>query len=68
MVDWGFHGGSVVKNLLANEGDLGLILGLGRLPGEGNGSPHLYSCLGNPSDKEEPCGLQSMGSRRVRHD
>ena len=33
----GFPGGSVVKNLPANAGDTGLIPGLGRSPGEGNG-------------------------------
>ena len=31
--------------------DLGLIPGLGRSPGEGNGNPLQYSCLGNPMDK-----------------
>ena len=44
-------GGSAVKNLPANVGDLGLIPGLGRLPGEGNGNPLQYSCLGNPMDR-----------------
>ena len=34
-----------------NEGDLGLIPGLGRSPGEGNGNPLQYSCLGNPMDR-----------------
>ena len=34
----GFPGGSVVKNQPANLGDTGLILGLGRSPGEGNGN------------------------------
>ena len=29
-------------------GDLGSIPGLGRSPGEGNGSPLQYSCLENP--------------------
>ena len=33
----GFPGGSAVKNLPASTGDLGLILGLGRSPGEQNG-------------------------------
>ena len=47
----GFPGGSVVKNLSANAGDVGLILGLGRSPGEGNGNPVQYSCLGNPMDR-----------------
>ena len=50
----GFPGGSLVKNPPANAGrarDAGLILGLGRPPGEGNGSSHQYSCLGNPMDR-----------------
>ena len=41
-----FLGGSVVKNLPANAGNAGLILGLRRSPGEGNGNPLQYSCLG----------------------
>ena len=47
----GFPGGSVVKNPPANAGDAGLIPGLGRAPGEGNGNPIQYSCLENPMDK-----------------
>ena len=43
-----FPGGSVVKNQPARTGDMGLIPGLGRSPGEGNGNPLQYSCLGNP--------------------
>ena len=39
-----------VKNLPCNEEDLGLIPGLGRSPGEGNGALLQYSCLGNPMD------------------
>ena len=35
----GFPGGSVVKNLPANGGDVILIPGLGRSPGDGNGNP-----------------------------
>ena len=54
-----FPGGLVVENPPANEGDADLIPGLGRSPGEGNGKPLQYSCLGNPT--EEPGGLQSMG-------
>ena len=49
----GFPGCSVGKNLPANSGDardLGLNLGLGRSPGEGNGILHQYSCLENPMD------------------
>ena len=44
-------GGSVVKNLPASAEDardVGLIPGWGRSPGEGNGNPLQYSCLGNP--------------------
>ena len=48
---WGFPGGSVVKNPPVNVGDAGLIPGLGRSPGEGNGNPLQYSCLGNPMDR-----------------
>jgi len=43
----------VVKNLPANIGDtedMGLIPGLGRSPGEGNGDPLQCSCLENPMD------------------
>ena len=46
----GFPGGSVAKNLYANAGDSGLIPGLGRSSGEGNGSPLQYSCLETPID------------------
>ena len=47
----GFPGDSLVKNLPANAGDMGWILELGRSPGEGNGNPLQYSCLGNPVDR-----------------
>ena len=46
----GFSGGSEVKASLCNVGDLGLIPGLGRSPGEGNGNPLQYSCLENPME------------------
>ena len=49
--DWGFPGGSVVKNPPANAGDAGLIPGSGRSPGEGNGNPLQYSCLRNPMNR-----------------
>ena len=48
----GFPDGSVVKNLPAIQKTLGLTPGLGRFPGEGNGNPLQYSCLGNPMDRE----------------
>ena len=47
----GFTGGSAVKNLPASVGDTGLIPGLGRVPGEGNGNPLHHSCLVNPMDR-----------------
>ena len=47
-----FPGGSVVKNLPANAGDPGLISESGRSPGEGNGNPLQYSCMGSPMDRE----------------
>ena len=59
----GFPGDSVVKNPPASAGDTGdagLIPGLGRVPGEGNGNPLQDSCLENPM---EPGMLQSMGSQ-----
>ena len=40
-----------VKNLLVNVGVAGSVPGLGRCPGEGNGNPLQYSCLGNPMDR-----------------
>ena len=46
-----FPAGWVVKNLPANAGDAGSILGLGRSPGEGSGNPLQYSCLENPMDR-----------------
>ena len=46
-----FQGGSVVKNLPANAGDMGSIPESARLPGKGNGNPLQYSCLGNLMDR-----------------
>ena len=53
-LECGFRGGSAVKNLPANagdSGDVGLIPGFGRFPGEGNGNPCQYSCLEIPMDR-----------------
>ena len=47
----GFPISSIVKNPLTNVGDLGLIPGLGRSTGEGNGNSLQYSCLGNSMDR-----------------
>ena len=49
MYMYSFPCGSL-KPSACNVGDLGLIPGSGRYPGEGNGNPLSYSCLGNPMD------------------
>ena len=45
----GFPGGLEGKASACNEGNLGLIPGMGRSPGEGNGNTLQYSCLENPT-------------------
>ena len=47
----GFPGGSGGKESACSAGDPGLVPGLGRSPGEGNGHPLQCSCLGNPTDR-----------------
>ena len=47
----GFPGGSGGKEYACKAGDPGLIPGVGKYPGEGNGNPLQYSCLGNPMDR-----------------
>ena len=58
---WGFPGVSAGKESTCNVRDLGLIPGLGRSLGEGNGYPLQYSGLENSMD-------YSVGSQRVGHD
>ena len=41
----------VAQMVTCNAGDLGLIPGSGRSPGEGNGNPLQYSCLDNSMDR-----------------
>jgi len=51
---WASQVALVVKNPPANAGnirDMGLIPGLGRSLGGGNGNPFQYSCLKNPMDR-----------------
>ena len=48
----GFSSASNSKESACNEGDLGLIPGLGRSPGGGLGNPLQYSYLENPVDRE----------------
>ena len=47
----GFPGGSDSKAPVCSAGDLDSFPGLGRSPGEGNGSPLQYSHLENPMDR-----------------
>ena len=55
---------SVDKESACSAGDAGLIPGLGKFPGEGNGNPLLYSCLESPCT-EKPGVLQSKGLQTV---
>ena len=67
-VSWApLYHSSVGKESACKAGDLGLIPGLGRYPGEGNGSALWYSCLENPMDR----GVWQAtvyGVARVGHD
>ena len=63
-------GGTVVRNLPPNAGDVGLIPGLGRSPGVGNGDPLQYSCLENPMDGADLAGYSPWGrkeSNMIKH-
>ena len=55
----------VVKNPPANAGDPGVIPGSGRVPGEGNGYPLQYPCLGNPVDRGAWWGHSSWGHKEL---
>ena len=61
----GLPGGSVVKNPLASVGDVGLIPGLGRSPGEGNSKSLQYSYLGNRMDRGAWGALQGWGENCI---
>ena len=64
---WALQAALVVKNLLANAGDIrvaGLVPGLGRSPGGRHGNPPQYSCLENPMDRGTK-GLRSIGLQSV---
>ena len=65
---WVFPGGAVVKNPSADVGDAGLIPGLGRSPGEGNGNLLQYSCLGIPMDRGAWRATVPGGCKRFGHD
>ena len=63
----GFPGGPDRKESACNAGDLGLIPGLGRPPGEGNGNPLQYSCLENLMDRRSWRAIVH-GFARIGHD
>ena len=63
----GFPGGSVVKNLPANVGDMDLIPRLGIFPGKGNSNPHHYCCLGNLMDRGAWWATVHRGYKTVRY-
>ena len=54
------------KEFACYAGDMGLILGWRRSPGEGNGNPIQYSCLGNPMDRG--AWWATVHEVRVKHD
>ena len=58
----GFPGGSAGKEFACNMGDLGLIPGLGRSPGEGKGYPFQYSGLEISMD----CIIHGVAKSRTR--
>ena len=68
----GLPGGSVGEESTCNAGVPGLILGLGRSPGEENDYPYQYSPVFLPGEflgqRSLDGGLQFMGSQRIRHD
>ena len=53
----------MLNNLLANAGEMGLIPGSGRSPGDGDGNPLQFLAWEIPWT-EEPGGVQSMGSQK----
>ena len=67
-VSEGFPGSSVIKNPPANAGDAGSIPGSEMTPWRKAWHPTPVFFPGRTSRTEEPGGLQTMGSQRVRHD
>ena len=63
----GFPGGSESEGSAGNAEDLGLIPGLGRSPGEGNGN-HSGTLAWKMTWTEESVKPQFMGSQRVSYD
>ena len=69
----GFPDGSDGKESACNAADSGLIPGLGRSPGEGNGYPVQCSCLENPHGQRSLAGYSPWGykdpdtTERLKH-
>ena len=59
----GFPGGSDGKKSACNAGDLGLIPGVGRSLGGGNGNPFQHSCLENPHGQRSLVGYSPQGHK-----
>ena len=59
----GFPRGSDGKKSTCNVGDLGLIPGLGRSLGGGNGNPLQHSCLENPHGQRSLVGYRPWGHK-----
>ena len=55
----------VAQQSACNAGDPGLIPGLGRSPGEGNGNPLQYSCLENPYGQRSLADYSSWGCKEL---
>ena len=65
--DWGLPGGSDGKESACHAGDLGLVPGSERSPGEGFGNPLQYSCLENPLDRGDwQAAVHGVSKSRTR--
>ena len=53
----------MVKNPLPSVGDMGLVPGSGKSPGEENCNPLWYSCLGNPMARRSLVGYSPWGGK-----
>ena len=62
-----FLGGLDSKEPACNVGDLGLIPGLGRTPGEGNGNPLQYCYLENPHGQRSLEDCSPQGCKESGH-
>ena len=56
-------GGSAGEEYACNAGDMDLVPGSGRSPGEGHGNPLQYSCLETPHGQRSLAGYSSWGRK-----